>query len=93
MIQTMIPDEEGEIKACKDNICSVPGIGKIPFLFVVHCSGAQQGDKSHTSVQTVRWRGGFVLRPPPLLEYTFWHNPLLALCADYWLNGMEKDQS
>lgn len=25
---------------------------------------------------------------PPLLEYTFRHNPLLVLCGDYWLNGM-----
>lgn len=67
-----------------DNICAVPGIDLIASLFAVHCFGGQQGDKSHTSVRTER----FPLCWPPLLEYTFRHNPSLALCGDYWLNGM-----
>lgn len=71
-------------KPAGDNICGVPGIDLIAPLFVVHCLGGQQGDKSHTSVRTQR----FLLYWPPLLEYTFRHNPLLALCGDYWLNGM-----
>lgn len=69
------------------NICGVPGMEQIPPLFVVHCLGAQQGDKSR-SEQTERWGGGFPLYSPQWLEYTFKHNPLLALCGDYWLNGI-----
>ncbi len=75
-------------KPAGDNISCVPGIDLIASLFAVHCLGAQQGDKCHTSARTERWGGGFLLYLPPLLEYTFRHNPLLALCGDYWLNGM-----
>lgn len=75
-------------KPAGDNICGVPGTDLIAPLFVMHCLGAQQGDKSHTSVRTERRGRGFLLCLPPLLEYTSRHNPLLALCEDYWLNGM-----
>lgn len=68
-------------KPAEDNICGVPGIDLLASLFVMHCLGEQQGDKS---VRTER----FLFQWPPLLEYALWHNPLLALCGDYWLNGM-----
>lgn len=43
------------------------------------------------AIQVCGQRGGeedFFLYLPPLLEYTSRHNPLLALCGDYWLNWM-----
>lgn len=73
-------DHGGRIRSKPaDNICAVPGIDRIPSLFAVHCLGTGQGDKSHASVWTERWGGGFLLYSPQLLEYTRRNNPGLAL--------------